>query len=299
MANDNTGNLPDMYVSAAMTVRTAVKWGAGAFAAVAALLLGTSPLTNLGVLSFGSARLWLALASGLVAIIATIVLIFGAIYVLTPVDVDLHSIPRKICADIESHSSALRSTPYHSVTELEAAWTNAHKLAYGPDPVEPRVESSRQIAEAAEADANLVTLDSVVTEVTADAAWHLLDNRSRRYRHMAVAAAIVVGAAIITYSWAANPAKNPGTTGSAAASEALPQQPVQVQLRLGPVDRAVLMPILGKRCVSAPVSALAIDLQQSSFDLVAMPNNSCPLVRFRLAPHGETMITTTHTVPIK
>lgn len=299
MTDDDISREPDMYTSAASTLRAALKWSVGAFAAVAALMLGTSPLTGIGGLTVGDARLWVALACAFVALAATSALVVGAVLVLTPVDVDLHTIPHAVRRTIEASSATLAALDLRTIDELEATWSARQ---HPPAPGEPhrpgKVVTATQARTEVIADRDPARLAAAVTEVTAYAAWLILARRWHRFRWSAALLAVLTGTAIVVYSWAANPPDS--GEHPIATTAVLPSQPAAAVVVLGDDDRSAFAPVLGLECVDGPVDVIVLSIDDApAYDLLVEPDDACPLVRLTLVPGVGTSVTSTSRVQVE
>jgi hypothetical protein len=196
---------PDRYGPAKANLRDTVKWLAAALAGAAGIAVGTSPLTALGSLSLHSPRLHAALAALAIAVAA---LILGAAIVfyllLTDVfvleDVLNHS---WLIAFVDQRRNDLLPPQYRSLREMlserEAAsatiFTNGGNRA-----------SDQYVAAKKRYD----DLNPPLTGLTPLLQLELFRRRVLRASWALLACALLGGAGLTCFAWAANPPHPPG-----------------------------------------------------------------------------------------
>lgn len=287
------GASKDQYVRASEAVRSALKWAVAALAAIAALLLGTSPLTGMGKLAVDDTRLWAALGSGLIALIAAATIVVMAVWILTPVDVSFGTISGSVRRSLDEDSEALRTVEgVRTVAELQTKWSRLQRdraLLASHNGSADRVITAEDRQRAIAADRQLHDLSPVVQELTENAAWLALADRWRKFRYVGALLVIVAGASILVYGWAANPGED-----TPKSSAAAPLQPASVTVRLGSSDRERFAAEIGDECVLSPVAAILVATPTDShYDLIVLPTSKCQLRRLQFQAAPDTSVAAT------
>jgi outer membrane protein OmpA-like peptidoglycan-associated protein len=139
---------PD-FASAATTLRDTVKWLAAAFAATAALIIGSSPLTGLGKLALFSGRWLLAIALLLAGFVLICLALWRALRILKP-DVLYRS------SLLGTHDRLLDKDEIKELTNLRKDID-----AHGADLLPPKYPTLKQLAD------NLALIERQLSELRA------------------------------------------------------------------------------------------------------------------------------------
>jgi hypothetical protein len=280
-ASEPTATSRSTYRGAIENLRSVVKQGITAFAAVAAVLVGTSPLTNLGKLPAFDGRWWAAMLAAAVALAAVLLVIARAATILAPREFRLNA-PSRGAAEAIRTSGLLSSARVVDVVELDRAWEAARQkhvdgvAEMSSLPVGQRAEAGRK---AVEGQRESERLGPVVERVREYALWYEVSAAWRAVRWQLLGAAGLAGLAIVLYAWAANP-PDP-TSGAGAAST---PRPTAVTVIVDPDAQERFGAALGAEC-AANFDAIAIGRSEQTYDLI-VTDEACSGLSRTSVTHG-------------
>ena len=201
---------PDSFSAGAKAIRDSVKWLIASFGAVAAALIAGSQLSGIGKLPVSSARLWIAIGGGVVALAGIALAISAAMNVLTPDEITLDTLGSASLADV---SGAINEMPEifegfaSSVDELRAKYSSALASRATALEASARAVNNRAVDLKATAEISSVKqLNRVVQNVLGSAGWYELKRDYRRSKLVIFLGASTAAAGIGVFAWAANPA---------------------------------------------------------------------------------------------
>lgn len=202
-------------------LRDTARWLIAAFAAIAAVLVGTAPLLNLGKLDSGDWRLWVAGAAAAVGLAAIAAMIQVTANVLTPVSKGLKELVHKpAMRKIFSENFELLGGHGMSLEEFKAEYDRA-RFAY-VEAVEHHRDNPGDPAATAEEERTqdaFYELAPVVARIMNEGLLTTFYEKFRVARRAVIGGSFVAGIAIVVFAWAANPA-SPTTTTTTAAKAA-------------------------------------------------------------------------------
>ncbi len=208
----------DTYLAAVEEMQATAKWIVGVFGVIGGVLAAGTQLSSIGELPLRDFRLWVAVASGAVALLLVGVVIWAGTCVL---------IRGHVTRDVLIGIHALRDRPWWrrwggwSTTEIQRVTdpsvldghasieellrlydeTIAKRRQF--DGLKERTESD--IAREKELNENVAYLGAVVDNMTSAVRWVLVERLFRRAVRMMFGAGFLAAVAMGIFAWAANP----------------------------------------------------------------------------------------------
>lgn len=272
-------------------IRETAKWLTVSLAALGAVLVAGSQLSDLGSLKPWGGRFWWALSGAGVAAAGTGAILALSIWVATTPHLGMTQILRLgekhgALKDLWTDRRALFN--HDSMTELAAAHTKALKerdaalvaLAAKPPPNPP--------PDLAGLNARLKYIDQVVSGVRKTATYRLLSWRWRRAGVGLIGAGLLVGAGIGVFAWAANP---PEDVVASSLNPTVLAKPTVAKLTLTEDGQEALRHAAGKSCrLNAPVRVLVLGKTAAGVD-VLVQQKRCSVIRFVVVPAWGSLAT--------
>jgi hypothetical protein len=265
----------DPRLRAVDRVRETAKWLIASFAAIGALLVGQSAFANLGKLDWQSGRFWAAIIAAMLGLVGVAVAIWKTTTVLLPADVFvLTLLSDEKFAQIVDENPELLEGCAGSAADFAAIYLlrrrdflNAAASSCG-SPGDPAQDALQQ------ATALFAELGKATDNVTSRGLYDRVRRDWSNAKLWIFAAALVAGAALVVFAWAANPSETKAATAPSPALSA--PSPMLVSLSEEGVKR--LKPLM--QCSAAQLQALAIGRSAPNFEVVTTPTAHCRSIRF-------------------
>lgn len=257
------------WTSAIDQMRVSARWILSSFAAVGAVLVAGSQLSDIGALD--GSRLWLSLASAFAALLGIGLAIAGMSAVLTPRATtlsDLREMERDRSSAFARHlaeSPELLQEQADSVAQLHERYMAARvarqqaRQALDAVPDDPtRARTYRQ------ADEWVQDLRHVGMQLRPIGGFYRVRAAFLRGRGLAFAGAALVAVGMLAFAYAAHPAEDGADDDVAIGS-------------------ARLADVLGEDC-AGPIQVLVLDGTPASYDVVVLASRDCTATRLTVTP---------------
>lgn len=287
------------YQAGADRIRTTATWLAGAFGAVATVMLAGTQLSTIGALSFpdDALRLGVAVAAAIVAVASVALAIYRLSFVQAPVDIGLEYVrgearrngsrlAKMVLADLGLRANYRTLEDFLDeydklrVAEYEAEDALRDKRAARPAAADKRATAQYAAAVAAAEQTRLAAHDRVaelrpqMVSVFQLAGYLAIRSRFDDERKKVLGAAIVAAVAIVSFSWAANPSED-----TPSATDSVEQNPTLATLTLTQDGEERLKPALGEACASRAseqgIRVIALSGDGSTYRVVLVPEYEC------------------------
>lgn len=201
-------------------IRDAGKWLIGASAAVGAVLIAGSQLSNIGQLGFGW-RLIGAIIGVVLALTAVVYAIWASVQVLLPVAVTMDELEANWNDTTRADVAFLRKNPGQlgagSPKALDDSWRAAwNERARRDRELRAATDSDVAAKKAAfdSADAEFRRIDTDMATVLQTAQYQLLQDKFGKVLKKLLGAAALAAIGIVLFAWTGNPPKLPSVTTS-------------------------------------------------------------------------------------
>lgn len=267
---------------AADRIRETAKWLTVSLATLGGILIAGSQLSDIGKLQPSSSRFVVAVVGGGTAAAAAVIILAFTIWVATTPAVSLKQLATRPPAGLGDTLSDSRFLDGRNrVTELDDAYRaalDARNVAFA---TLRRHDSDENRAAAAAADAEVVSLNGIVSSLLEVVTYMRLSYRWRRAGIALLALGVLAAAGIGTFAWAANPPQNV-TASSAIPSVLTAPQPISVTLTAQ--GQTALRNALGPQCaVTSALTALSLGNTNAGPD-VLIQQEGCNTTRFVAVP---------------
>lgn len=257
-------------------IRSTAKWTLAAYAAVGAILIAGSQLSSIGKFDLTEWRLWVAVASIVVAIVAIALAVYFVVSVQTAGEVTLNEL-----ANEEAKCGANAVHPLVARDEaLLAGYTNVRHLRDTYYLYVKRLHEASmtdgQEERRAIYDAWVNYLGDVVGQLIAAARYaEVSDQFGKWLTFKMVGPAVLAGLAVGVFAWAANPEEDTGAAPTAFAV------PVLGLLQLNEEERELLTrPLGGAACVAEGIVVIVLSVTEQHAEVVSVPSTGCTPARF-------------------
>lgn len=286
------------YAAANTRIRDTAKWMAAALAAVATVLVGTSPLSGIGRLSAEEpGRLACAVAAIVIGLGAALI----AILLLSRIQLPQTVLAADVAAMAENDRSAVAHEAVHEpflragrpnlkammkdYTQVQADYyaaveelVEAQRAALGARSTKEREAAAARVAAARaclsfeeDRDRHLAPAVRYVTDL---AVHEKLRERARTYLPWIVGLSVLAGSAFVMFAWAANPPE------ASAGDTAVPARPSAGVLLGDPDDEQALARQLGAECARQIVdgggtAVLALSASEGEVEVAIVPDAVC------------------------
>ena len=288
------------YQAGADRIRTTATWLAGAFGAVATVMLAGTQLSTIGSLSFpeDGLRLGLAIVAAIVAVASVAFAIYRLSFVQAPVDIGLEYVraearrnnsrlAKMVLADLGLRANYrtleefLNEYDKMRVAEYEAETALRNEtLVSAPGVDDTRATAQHKVAVAAAERAQLSAHDRVaqlrpqMVTVFQLAGYLAIRSRFDDERRKVLGAAIVAAVAIVSFSWAANPPEE-----TSSATDSVAQNPTLATLTLTQDGEERLKPAVGEACAARALAqgirVIALSGDDATYQVVLVPEYEC------------------------
>jgi hypothetical protein len=279
VADDAQSTDSDVLGAAADRIRETAKWLITTFAAVAAVLVAGSQLSNIGHLSFW--RFLLALLAVLVGLAGVAWAINEAAKVLTAGRVSLGELAdtnNAITADLRTrvNNDPALLGGYSNVSDLKDEYTAAQqkqKQVYDVYYQDINDDAKRRATDVA--DAQVQQADNAVQRLLSVTSFESLSSTFDGARKQMFFAALVAAAGIVGFAAAAHPKekKEAKETPTVAA-------PSEVTIKLSKDGKKLLANQLGKDCPLDAIPAVVVKFDGDTANVVTLPSQGCRVARF-------------------
>lgn len=274
------GGAPERFSAAVSHVRDTAKWTLAAYAAIGAILVAGSQLSEIGSFDWRDPRLWVAVTAVAASLTAIAAAVHFVVSVQTAGEVSLADLADQESAQEQAgggsvHPFVLRNQAllagYDNVRTLQDDY-----LGY----IKDRYEVSR--ADDRVADAQIYGrwvsyLGKVVAQLLAAARYDEVSRAfSQNLRRRILGPALAAGFAVGVFAWAANPREEEGRAAPVAGF----RTPVEAVVALDSTDRERLGAALGSACDTSAIRVLVLTFESATVEVVSVPENGCQVARF-------------------
>ena len=199
----------DPHGAARANIRETLKWLITSFAAIVAVIVGTSPLTGLGSMT-PDWRLYLAAGSGLFGLVMIGIIVARALSILVSEAFFLSALGEdaRLAASIEKRAIELLPPPYAAVADYATARTEQLQIFRGAKAGD-KVKAEQFLRDNDPYDRDLISF----------AYFEKLRLELDRLIPVLMVLALLATVSFVVFAWAANPPKPDGKWGSRAAVE--------------------------------------------------------------------------------
>jgi hypothetical protein len=269
----------DALTRAADRIRATAQWLITAFAAVAAVLVAGSQLSDIGHL--GGWRLAVAFISVVIAVAAVAYAIGQAAGVATAGRVSLGDLANPNETTLNDVRQRVNGDPallagYGDVAALStdyAATLSQRKAALADYYANVGNQGKETTARVADAQAQAV--DQAVQRLLNVASFYTLSKKFNDSRPRMFVGALVGALAIVGFAWAAHPPDKKTKPAVAA--------PAEVTIKLTKEGKKLLSAPLGKQCVARSVPAIVLATTAGTAEVVTLPRGGCRIRRFTVS----------------
>jgi hypothetical protein len=261
-------------------LRETAKWLIGAYAAVGTVLIAGLQLTSLGKIE-DETRLWIAIGTAFVALVAVTVAIWKVTDVLGPVkvakaDLDPDSPAGKMAKDTPSLLKGQALDLASLQTRYEVALNDyqvRRDKARGDPTAVPEAEQAYKL---------VLAVTDPLAEMRNIALFEKLKQRFDEAKRWLGATAVLTAACVIAFAWAANPSEESQATAKAQEHGPTIATPSLVTLSVDPrrLSLKALRAQLGARCNLARVHAVIVGGTTAEPEVLTLPKQHCRDVRF-------------------
>jgi hypothetical protein len=265
------------FDAAADRIRETAKWLIASFAAVGAVLVAGTQLSNLGSLPVGEARFWIAVAGVVVALTAVVVAIavVSGVLVVEPSNMkDLAEKPDDATQKLRDVLEADRSiVSTGSLATLSTSFVDALERRDSAYAAWRRAPDDEDLGRKAQIAQDYAALESAqVQQVLAVANLLRVSNAFKGAKFWLLGTTIAAAAGITAFAAAANPPRTVDPVGVTTGNT--------VTVELTALGRSVLRARAGDTCAPATVRAIALAVSGAGVEVVTLPRRSCPAHRF-------------------
>jgi hypothetical protein len=281
MADQKPEPAPDLVLAGIDRIRDTAKWLIGAYAAVGAVLVAGLQLTSLGKVE-DDTRLWVAIGTAAIALLAVLYGISKIAAVLSPVTVDEEKDlgPGSPIEKMTQKAPSLLKKQARTPAELQAKYATAvddyqrKRVAARADPeLVPEVERDYRA---------LLAINSTLDYLKKLALFQKVDAKFSGAKRRLAGASIVAAACVITFAWAANPSDDDQARAKAHENGPTLLDPSLASVSVDP-RRAALKPLrtkLGSGCDIGHIAALVVGGSAQEPEVVTLPEHGCSAIRF-------------------
>ena len=261
-------------------IRETAKWLVVCLAGIGGVLAAGVQLSGVGSLEPHSHRFNVALCAGIFAVIGATLILGAAVWTATAKTRPLSSLnpemkPLEDPVLLQGHTNLdeLR-TEYLKALEQRRAALEAHYAVASTENYDSvDADRKKDLADAAQKRAKF--LDGIVRNVLEVNSYHRLLSRWRISSCIIAIGALLAGAGVVMFAWAANPPESakassmtPGMIGSAA----------ELKVELTKSGQEALRTQLGATCpISEPLSIYALDDTASGADIIVVEDGCDPI----------------------
>jgi hypothetical protein len=271
--------------AAAKQTRAAATWLAGAFAAIATILVAGSQLSDMGALESFSSRWWAAAVGLVVALVGALIAVLGALWILLPARSTVSDAARekwfaKWIADHPEYlpdgvtsTEAFRGEWFRRRRESDDAWDayEAARAAGGDIPAEVIAYRDLKSARWDEWE----PWGHIVNAVATDRGFR---RTAQRGFFAMFCGGTVAALGIAAFAWAAHPPDDEATAAGPAVEGA--QAPVSVRLALTAEGKRVVRAASG--CSAVGATAVRVGGKADTPDVLIVPSEGCRMARLTL-----------------
>ena len=282
---------PATLVESRELMRTTAKWLIGSLAATGAVLAAGTQLSSIGGIH-GSRLVWALTGAG-AALVAIVVALYATTRVLTPLRPHLKELyvaakaPERAQTRLAAwHQRRERKVQAAAVEWLEKEGDFLWPVATDLEDFYLKYHEALGKGQAGDKEARerAWELRRRGAETMEAAQFFLVRRRFLQAIRVVIVSALVVGAGLITYSWAVNPGEQ---SESASALEI----PFRTSLVLTAQGAEALAPTLGVDCVAKPVDVVVLGESPGVLDVLTVPSSECVAARVRVTPIMGTIVT--------
>lgn len=200
----------DARLAAIDKIRGTARWLIVVFAAIGAALAGTAPLSNVGKLGQGDWRLWVAVAAATIALAAIAATVWWTTNILLPTSRGLADLvkDKKLRAIFTAYPELLDGYG-KNLEEFKRQYDQARDAYLDAVVADRKASTAATQAEVARTDAERRTFTPVVERVLNEGLLTGVRRQFSSARAVMFGGALVAGAAIVIFTWAANPPSPP------------------------------------------------------------------------------------------
>lgn len=261
-------------------MKDTAKWTVSVFAALAAILIAGTQLSSLGQLEgnewIEDHRLLVAFLAGGIALLAIGAVIHSALSVLTATPKSLDELATE---EKESESNRTRDVRFvhasnlleekESIQQFNAKAATLGTLRDSADLLRDPDKIRQTYADVAYHNARIETFQATMRYETVRRA--LSKSRGRM-----LAAGLVGGLAIGSFTWAANPPKEEETTGPFLI-------PTNAYARLSEENQGKWADELGNDCVTKPIYVMVLSTARENAEVVTVTGTDCAVARMTIS----------------